>query len=423
MLHAHTQSLLHCVCFALQVRSHTFFFSNFLEKMASKTKKNFAQQFVAANMSIQPLTANPGGKGKSAWINFKDANFFEGEEFRVKFAPIPALDETMQIKPSTKMNLVCQIDPEKAEHAAFLEKAHDADNAVLEHFFAKKMQIWPDKAKYLNDKGALMGMYNPIVRDGSVGPEGQTYKPSFTLKLCNLSDNIERLIMKTVEKDGVKKEQVEDVVWKTIIARPGDVLNEKMPKFYLWLDTDKDGNDVVTQKVDVKGKDGKIVLNTDGTKVRRWVGPQDIKKGDVVRPVFKVQKCYLSQGFGVHLVAEALIIKRAPPKEVAEFDHVKVVEEPDPVLSAKASAMIESQAEVSEDAPDEIAFLDEEGDIPAPAVGKKRKNDVADTHESAPAADVAIGAGAGEVVEEDVKSPTKKRKSEAPKRSKALVDE
>ena len=106
-------------------------------------------------------------------------------------------------------------------------------------------------------------------------------------------------------------------------------------------------------------------LNADGSKARRWVGPQDIKPGCIARPVFRIQKVYVVSGFGAHLVAEAIVIKPAPPKEVAEFDNVRVVEEPDPVMAARASAVVDSQGEVPEDAapPD---THEEDGEFPAP---------------------------------------------------------
>ena len=316
-------------------------------------------------MQIQPLTLNPGGKGKSAWVNMKDTNLFEGEEFRVNFAPKPGMNE-LKVTAYTKIKMTCQIDTDDEKQSAFASKAQELDRAVVQHFFDKKAQVWPEKAKYFSDVGALMGMYNPIVKEGRTNSNGTAYKPSFSLQLLNCSELIDRLIIESKEKaDGTKEEQVTDVVWKSIPAKTGDKPNEKMPKFYLWLGTDEEGNDIVTQKVELRGKDGKTLLNADGSKARRWVGPQDIKPGCIARPVFRIQKVYVVSGFGAHLVAEAIVIKPAPPKEVAEFDNVRVVEEPDPVMAARASAVVDSQGEVPEDAapPD---THEEDGEFPAP---------------------------------------------------------
>jgi hypothetical protein len=252
-----------------------------------------------------------------------------------------------------------QIDTEVPEQAQFATKAQEADTAVLDHFFTKKNQIFPDKARFFTDPGALMGIYNPIVKEGKLSANGTSYKPSFSLQVPNCGDCIERLVIETaIKPDGKEEKKCTDVVWKTLIARAGEKPNEKLPKFYLWLGKDEDGDDIVTQKVEVRGKDGKPLLNADGTKVKRWVGPQDIKAGCMVRPVFRFQKCYLVQSFGVHLVAEAILIKPAPPKEVADFSHVKVVEEHE--LSERASYILNSPHEVPEDAPPEENLADEE---------------------------------------------------------------
>jgi hypothetical protein len=332
---------------------------------STRRPQRFSRDFSPSSMQIQPLTLNPGGKGKSAWVNMKDTNLFEGEEFRVNFAPKPGMNE-LKVTAYTKIKMTCQIDTDDDKQSAFASKAQDLDRAVVQHFFDKRSQVWPDKAKYFSDVGALMGMYNPIVKEGRTNSNGTTYKPSFSLQLLNCSDLIERLIIESKEKaDGTKEEQVTDVVWKSIPAKTGDKPNEKMPKFYLWLGTDEEGNDIVTQKVELKGKDGKALLNADGSKAKRWVGPQDIKPGCIVRPVFRIQKVYVVSGFGAHLVAEAIVIKPAPPKEVAEFDNVRVVEEPDPVLAARAAAVVDSQGEVPEDAAPPEAH-DDDGDVPAP---------------------------------------------------------
>ena len=373
------------------LRSHSSHIFRHHHKMSSSRRPLiFSRDFHAGNVQIQPLTLNPGGKGKSAWINMKDNNLFEGEEFRVSFAPKPGMNE-LKLTSYTKIKLTCQIDTDDDKQARFSTKAQELDNAVVQHFFDKRSQVWPDKAKYFTDVGALMGMYNPIVKEGRMSSNGTAYKPSFSLQLLNCAELVDRLVIESKEKaDGSREEQVTDVVWKTIPAKTGEKPNEKLPKFYLWLGTDEDGNDMVTQKVDLRGKDGNPLFNADGSKSRRWVGPQDIKPGCIVRPVFRIQKAYaLVSSFGAHLVAEALVIKPAPPKEVAEFENVRVIEEPDPVLAARATATVDSQGEVPDDAPPPD-LLDEENEVPAPelhvSLGKSASSAADDGEEEIPKA-------------------------------------
>lgn len=361
----------------------------------------FANAFHAANMQIQPLQLNPGGQGKTAWVQMKDGNsLFEGPDFRVNFPPKPSQKET-EVKSNTKLKLVLQIDTENKDQGDFANKLQDVDNAVLKHFFDKKNQIWPDKARFFSDTGSLMGMFSSLVKEGKLSSNGTAYKPSFSLQVPNCSECIERYVLDTVTKpDGNKETQVKDVIWKTLIARPNEKPNEKMPKFYLWLGKDDEGNDIVTQKVEVRGKDGKPLINADGTKVKRWVGPQDIKAGCMVRPVFRIQKCFLVQTFGVHLVAEALMIKPAPPKEVADFANVKVVEEHE--LSERASYVLDSQHEVPEDAPPEEALADDD--------------EVDDFKATIPAPEVTLSSSSSSSAEAELKSPSssvsgKKRKA------------
>jgi hypothetical protein len=260
------------------------------------------------------------------------------------------------------------------------------ESAVVRHFFEKKNQVWPDKAKFFTDESALMGMFNPFIKEGKMSADGKSYKPSFTLKLENLADCVDRLVVETKDKaDGTKEEQVTEVLWKNSIVkykmepvldesrRP--VLDEtgkpktkivyegypeKLPKFFLHLGQDENGGDIVTQKIEVKRDDGTNLVDSNGVKVKRWVGPQDIKVGSVVRPAFRIKKVYLVQSFGIHAFAEAMIIKPPPPREVAEFSNVKIVDEADPYLAAKAVSALENIAMVDA-APEEA-----EHDVPIP---------------------------------------------------------
>jgi hypothetical protein len=135
---------------------------------------------------------------------------------------------------------------------------------------------------------------------------------------------------------------------------------EKLPKFFLFLGKDENGGDIVTQKIEVKRDDGTNLVDSNGIKVKRWVGPQDIKVGSIVRPAFRIKKVYLVQSFGIHAYAEAMIIKPPPPREVAEFSNVKIVDEADPYLAAKAVSALENITTV-DSAPQEA-----EDDVPVP---------------------------------------------------------
>jgi hypothetical protein len=360
----------------------------------------FITHFKPENVQVQPLTLNPGGKGKTAWLNMKDnVNLFQGEDFKVSFSVKPGMNDT-KLTSFTKMNLTLQIGDEP-EHQQFTDKARALESAVVRHFFEKKNQVWPDKAKFFSDESALMGMFNPFVKDGKMSADGKAYKPSVTLKLENLGECVERLVVETKDKaDGTKEEQVTEVIWKNSIVKykTEPVLDEarrpvldeagkpktkvvyesypeKLPKFFLHLGKDESGGDIVTQKIDVKREDGTNLLDSNGLKVRRWVGPQDIKVGSVVRPAFRVKKVYLVQSFGIHAYAEAMIIKPPPPREVAEFSNVKIVEEADPYLAAKAISALENVVDV-EAGPEEEDKEDvpkEDVPIPEAILAPKRK--------------------------------------------------
>lgn len=334
--------------------------------MESRPRK-FASQFASQDVIIQPLKLNDNGKGKSAWINMKQGgNLFEGDWFRVNWAPKPGMDQ-VKLDPYTKFKLTLQLNPE--ENQDFIKSLKSLDEMVVNHFFEKRNEIWKDKAKFFTDTGALMGMYNPLFKEGKTMPDGKSYKPSFTLQVANCASLVDHLVLETKEKpDGSKQEQVQDVVWKSVFAKPGEKPDAKQPKFYLWTGKDDDGKDIVKTRVSVFRPDGSELTDEKGVPVKRWVSLQDIKAGCLVRPVFKVSKVYQVQGFGAHLQLEAIIIKPSPPKESADFEGVKISEEDDAVGDARVLSQLETRAEIPEDAAPDVA-----AEIPAPDIPEPRK--------------------------------------------------
>ena len=317
--------------------------------MATRPVK-FASAFAKENVVVQPLRVNEGGKGRTAWINMKNgSNVFEGVWNRVNWAPKPGMDQ-VKIDSFTKFKLTLQLDPET--QGDFIDKIKELDDAVVEHFFNKKTEVWKEKAKFLNDKDSVMAMYNPLFKEGKTSGDGKSYKPSFTLQIPNCASLVEKLVIETKDKpDGTKQEQVQDVIWKTVTAKPGDKPDEKLPTFLLWTGVDADGKETAKTRVSVFRPDGSEVLDEKGVPVKRFVGLQDIKSGCFVKPVFTIKKAYVVANFGVHIELKAIMIKPAPPKESAEFDGVKITEEDDAAADAKVLSQLHSRQEIPDDAP------------------------------------------------------------------------
>lgn len=359
-----------------------------------KTTTRFAADFNAKNISIQPLRNNEGGKGKTAYINIAGGdNLFQGEECRVQFAAKPG--ET-KLSPYSKIKLTLQLNPDDETQAALAEKLREADTAVVNHFFEKRQQVWPDKAKYMDSPNAVRAVYNPLIKEGGQSANGMTYKPSFTLQISNVAELVEKLNIVTKDKpDGTKQEMVESVVWKQVIADKDAKTNEKAPKFYLFLGKDDNGKDMYTNKVPVLRKDGTVLLDSTGNPVKRFVGPQDLVPGSLVKPVFNFLKAYQVANFGVHLGLQAAFIKPPAPKPSVEIDDASIVENYDPLVAARVLHQSAESAAAPEDAPPSEEHSEDEGpSIPAPSFAPASAADDQEQH--------------------DVKSPSmpKKRKSE-----------
>jgi hypothetical protein len=181
---------------------------------------------------------------------------------------------------------------------------------------------------------------------------------------------------------------VKDVQWKlnTDTSKP---LNERQPKLWLCTGKNEAGKDKITQHVAVRKPDGTVMLDSKGAVVMRWVGPQDIKPGCLVKPLFSISKIYLVQSFGVHLKLEGLIIKPPAPKPSLEFSDAVVDANSDPLLTSQVLQNIESAAEPEPEAALPRSGSDEEDEALVPDVGvpksvpttspaKKRKTEKAE---------------------------------------------
>jgi hypothetical protein len=333
-------------------------------------------------LNVRPIAANKGGKGKTALVDINGAaNVFEGEECKVLFNIKPGMGET-SLTPYMKMNLVLEMDPENAAHDAQMKALRALGDAVVEHMFNTKSSIWPDKAKFMEKPESLKPMFNPLLKEATMNAEsGRTYKPQFTIKISDIADQVERLeIEEKINKDGSKEQVVKDVQWKlnTDTTKP---LPERQPKLWLCTGKNEAGKDKITQHVAVRKADGTVMLDSTGNAVMRWVGPQDIKPGCMVKPLFSLSKIYLVQSFGVHLKLEGLIIKPPAPKPSLEFSDAVVEANSDPLLTSQVLQNIENAAEPEEGLAQGSVHEEEEEaplapEIPAPSPAtKKRKSD------------------------------------------------
>lgn len=323
----------------------------------------FSRDFGAAALNIRPMVANKGGKGKSAMIDVRGgANMWEGEEFKVLFKVKPGMGET-KLSSFTKMKLVLEIDPENEVHDTFMKKLKELDDAVLKNMFDSRDKIWPDKARHMNSIDAVRPLQNLVYKEAQTKDNGVTYRPQFTLQCMDLASLVDRLELEMKEnKDGSKEEVVKDVVWRTITDDVKSGLGDRAPKLYLCTGKTAEGKDRLTQRVPVLRPDGAPLTDAGGKEVFRWVGPQDIVPGSVVRPLFSINKVYCVSAFGVHLKLEALIIKPPPPKASTDFADAVVEEGVDPLLTSKILREVKAAAEPE----GESAASDDEREAPAP---------------------------------------------------------
>lgn len=333
----------------------------------------FAEAFDATKVELGAMTMN--GKARSGY--FRGQTVFEGVWARVLGSVKPGLNEKALGK-YTKFNLTFSLNSKDPQHVAFMDKGRALERRVVEIFYQNKTTNFPDKAKYMNDPSALMGMFNPFIKDGKMKGDVQ-YDPTVTFKV-DAAALAESLITETIEKpDGSKEQEVTGVKWKTLeckyrlVERGGktkvewEPYPEELPKCYLWLgeNVEADGTkvDLVASKVDLKDADGNPLIDENGVKRKRWITPADIVSGCVACPIFNIKKSYLVQSFGIHAFVDSIIIKPPQPKEVPRFKAAREVEEADE-LAEKALKAIETVDKVVDPATEKQEAASALGNVP-----------------------------------------------------------
>ena len=265
-----------------------------------------------------------------------------------------------------KMKLVMTLDPAVPEEAATISKLKEVDDATVGFIWEKRSLIYPpEKLKFMTDKNAsLMPSFNPLIKDGKTRDDGTSYNPSFTVQVPNLAGLVDHLVIEKKEKDGKTEDICKDVVWKNMLVndyKPSD----KQPTMYLCYGKNDNGQDIISKTTPMRRPDGTVLTDASGQVVKRWVGPQDMVPGSLVRAVFKFSKVYVVAGFGTHLELVAVIIEPPAPRASADIDGAVEVDNYDPLLAARVlSAIVPSTVEDHPSPDRDIPVPDISADVP-----------------------------------------------------------
>ncbi len=271
--------------------------------------------FDLSKVTFAPFKADPGGHGKAAWMNYKGGeNKFEGPRMYVPF-PVQAPMEKLAPEPFTKMNLTLSINDQTDDGKIFLDKLEELENKTVEYSFerlAKDNIIPSEQRRYIDTPNNLRAMFHPFIKAGDKKEDGSSHNPTFNLKISDIVHLVEKYNL--VDKDdgkGNMKKVVGSVDWKEVsITTP---LHERQPRFYMCHGKNEKGQPIVSKSVLVYDEDKvtkeKTVRMENGVPMKRWVGPQDIKKGCFVVPVFKLFKAHYVNKFGMQLVLQAVFIE------------------------------------------------------------------------------------------------------------------
>ena len=352
--------------------------------MSTSTFPTFAE-VPPSNLVFQPIRTNEGGKGKTVYMDMKapgggkpsfSSRFVAGpKDMRVAWVPRPKMDiiDVSKLGPGEKFDLELELNPEAADHAAFVAQAEAYDAHLLQTAFDKRAEWFgADKAKHMTSPDFLRMTYKPMLHAGKekAGGGGARYPDTIKLKVERCASRVADFLLETKEIKGKATQVVKEVVWKPALVDSSPPPGGLDVRFFLCYGQDAKGDDLYASKVPVFNTAGAIQRDAAGKPVMRYVGPEDIKRGCRVHPIFSINKMYVVEGFGPMLTLAQLYIKPVPVS--AELVAANVVDDVDPEVTARAMCASYGQdaAPVEADAEALDAEADEEALPAAPLVVK-----------------------------------------------------
>ena len=304
-----------------------------------------------SSLIFQPIRSNEGGKGKTVYMDMKTpgapvggkpnfaARFLAGpKDMRVAWPLRPKMDivDPKKMLPGEKFDLELELDAEA--HADFIKQAEAYDEHMLRTAFEKRVEWFgADKAKHMSSPDFLRMTYKPMLHAGKEkAGGGGRYPDSIKLKLERCSSRVAEFLLETKEIKGKPTQLVKEVVWKPALVDSTPPPGLMEPRFFLCYGQDpKTGVDQYASKVPVFNTSGAILKDAAGKPVMRYVGPEDVKRGCKVHPIFSINKMYVVEGFGPMLTPSQLYIKPVASKQELKVEAANVVDDIDPEITAR----------------------------------------------------------------------------------------
>jgi hypothetical protein len=413
-----------------------------------------------SSLIFQPIRTNEGGKGKTVYMDMKtpgapaggkpnfSARFLAGpKDMRVAWPLRPKMDivDPKKMLPGEKFDLELELDAEA--HADFIKQAEAYDEHMLRTAFERRVEWFgADKAKHMSSPDFLRMTYKPMLHAGKekAGGGGGRYPDSIKIKLERCASRVGEFLLETKEIKGKPTQVVKEVVWKPALVDSTPPPGLMEPRFFLCYGQDpKTGVDQYASKVPVFNTAGAILKDAQGKPVMRYVGPEDVKRGCKVHPIFSINKMYVVEGFGPMLTLSQLYIKPVASAQELKVEAANVVDDIDPEITARllsanfaqdAAAPEGADAQVAaEEAPEDYgaAALEEEALPYAPLTVKLSASPQRSPQRTAAASAAAVPEGLDAPLSVDLSSPkaSKKRKHEgdaapkAPRKTPRIEDD
>jgi hypothetical protein len=240
-------------------------------------------------------------------------------------------------------------------HADFVAQAEAFDTHILQTAFDKRVEWFgAEKARHMSSPEFLRMTYKPLLHSGKDKMGGGRYPDTIKIKMEHCASRVADFVTETRDVKGKPTTVVKEVLWKPTLVDSAPPPGSTDPKFFLCYGQDpKTGVDLYASKVPLLTSAGAILKDVNGKPIMRYVGPEDIKRGCRVHPIFSINKMYVVEGFGPMLTLGQLYIKPIASHQELRVESANVVDDIDPEITARLLGPAYNQGDATSAANDD----------------------------------------------------------------------
>ena len=301
-------------------------------------------------VNIDAITSKPPramGKAKMAFLE------------NIGKVSTPKLTQAWPIRPSDDTNEKQTLEVRLDEESELFTNALRSFDQKIRKLAFENRATWFSKnvSAQFAQENDLSPIHHKSISAGNEKPDGTSWGPTTKFKITGWKNSIKEVLYKGEEGNKFPV----DVVWnpRLVDAMGHGGPDDSQTKFFLSSGKNMaTGQEIMVGKVPCQDPAGNHMRDSNNNLLWEFVGPKHCQPGSKLTIIFQPSMVWLSQKFGVSLVAKQIFITPPAPKPRNVVPGIEIVDFVDPILASRAVqlATVSDDLRDLEEMPSELEF-------------------------------------------------------------------